>query len=57
MKQDEKQDNLTLLQLIQLRSLAFSRQPLFQRQVSDFMKALQVYVPQNSMAPQNIRRY
>ena len=39
-KQDEKQDNLTLSQLIQLRSLAYSRQPLFQRQVSDFMKAL-----------------
>ena len=37
MKQDEKQDNLTLSQLIQLRSLAYSRQPLFQRQVSDFM--------------------
>ena len=40
MKQDEKQDNLTLSQMIQLRSLPFSRQPLFQRQVSDFMKAL-----------------
>ena len=40
MKQDEKQDNLTLSQLIQLRSLAFPWQPLFQRQVSDFMKAL-----------------
>ena len=30
MKQDEKQDNLALSQLIQLRSLAFSRQPLFE---------------------------
>ena len=40
MKQDEKQDNLTLLQLIQLRSLAYSRQRLFQGQVSDFMNAL-----------------
>ena len=40
MKQDEKQDNLTLSQLIQLCSLAYSRQPLFQRQVSNYMKAL-----------------
>ena len=40
MKQDEKQDSLTLSQLIQLRSLAYSRQRLFQRQVGDFMKAL-----------------
>ena len=40
MKQDEKQDNLTLPQLIQLRSLAYSRQRLIQRQVSDLIKAL-----------------
>ena len=40
MKQDEKQDNMTLSQLIQLCSLAYPRQPLFQRQVSNFMKAL-----------------
>ena len=40
MKQDEKQDNFTLSQLIQLRSLAYSRQPLFELQVSNFMKAL-----------------
>ena len=40
MKQDEKQDNLTLSQLIQLRCLAYSGQPLFQWQVSDFMNAV-----------------
>ena len=40
MKQDEKQDNLTLSQLIQLHSLAYSRQPIFQRQVNNFMKVL-----------------
>ena len=39
-KQDKKNNNLTLSQLIQLHSLAYSRQPLFPRQVSNFMKAL-----------------
>ena len=47
MKQDEKQDNLTLSQPIQLRSLPFSRQRLFQRQVSDFMKALFFSITEN----------
>ena len=35
-KQDKKNINLTLSQLIQLHYFAYSRQPLFQRQVSDF---------------------
>ena len=37
---NENKNNLTLSQIIQLHSLAYSRQTLFQRQVSDFMKAL-----------------
>ena len=40
MKQDKENINLTLSQLIQLNSFAYSRQPLLQRQASEFMKAL-----------------
>ena len=40
MKQDKKNNNLTKSQLIHFHSLAYSRQPLFQRQVSDFMNLL-----------------